>query len=139
MMKRMKNRRGLSLIELTVALIILGVALVAVAQTVTMAARLRREIHRRRVATQEAANALERLVALPWRQLDEPALDDLELSPTGEEVLPDGKLSAEVENVAGPPVGRRIRVAVTWKNAAGETDGAVRLVGWSFHDREAKP
>src|SRR5438105_872973 len=54
-------RRGMTIAEVAVALVLLGVAMAALIQFVGLSARQRHENERRRIALQEVANQAERL------------------------------------------------------------------------------
>jgi len=65
----MLRRRGFSLMEITAAGILLVAMLAVCLQLFRATALQRRGLQARRIATQEAANVMERLCARSWEQL----------------------------------------------------------------------
>lgn len=135
-----RARRGFTIVELLVALVILAAAMALVVRVVATAADQRRETARRRTAVQEAANVLERIVARPWEEIDETQLDDVRLSPHAVEALPGAKLKVKVAEDAGRPAARRVAVTLTWNAHGDEAAASTQLVGWKFSPPvEAQP
>ncbi|MBW3598264.1 MAG: type II secretion system GspH family protein [Planctomycetes bacterium] len=136
------RRRGVTILELTVAIILAGVLLAGVGQLLTVVAAQQREGERRAAAMHEAANQMERLAARPWSELTSESAADLQLSEEAAEALPEGMLSVMVNEVesgedADAIPGRRIEVAVSWRNSAGRQVEPVRLVAWRFPEEAA--
>lgn len=125
-------RRGYTILEATIALGVLAVALVAVAQSVVLAAQQRRVTQRRQLARQAADNALERLFALPWKDLTPETAATTKLLAGVEDYLPGATLTVAVEEVAGPPQAKRVRVEVGWNDAAGAVASPVSLTAWRY-------
>ena len=127
----MKNRRrGVGLIEVAAAIVLLTALATLVAQIVGWSAAERRASQRREIAVAEAANAMERLAASDAQSLKPHAMTEIPLSPTAKEMLPSGKLTSEIEDARDPPDGKRIVVEVRWLNQADETELPVRLATW---------
>jgi type II secretory pathway pseudopilin PulG len=120
--------RGTTLIELTIALGVLAVAMSATVRVLGWAAAANRAAERRARATQEAANALERLAARPWDALAPGPARGLDLPESARRALPGGTLRAVVAD-AGSGL-RRVRVEVRWAGRAGSDEGPVRLAAW---------
>lgn len=128
----MSARRGFTLIEMIAAAAILGAVMAVAYQAVVAAAGQQRALVRRQTALREAANAVERLAALPWQGLTPQAAGALVLSPEARASLPDGEIHAEVTPDPDEPAARRIRVEVRWPDAAGRWEAPVRLAAWRF-------
>jgi prepilin-type N-terminal cleavage/methylation domain-containing protein len=132
------RRRGMTLIEMTVALVILGVAMVALLQLVAASARQRRTAEQRRIALQEVANQAERLALASWDEIAPGELTTWQPSAELTAVTPQALCRAEVSEDEGPPPARRIRLEVTWQNSAGLEVEPVELTIWKFRP-EAQP
>ncbi len=127
----MRNqRRGLGLIEVAAALILLSALATLVAQIVAWSAAEHRSTQRREIAVAEAANAMERLETGDSQSLKPHAMTELPLSPTAKEMLPSGKLTSEIQEAKDPPNGKRIVIELNWLNQAGEPELPVRLATW---------
>jgi len=123
------TRAGMTIVESMVALVILSAAMIALVQFVGVATRQRRTTFQRLAAQMEVANEAERIAALDW---DSAAANKLTTwtpsdSLTAAIVKPDCLIA--VSDESGPPQGRRIRLSVSWANAAGQP---VELTIWKF-------
>ena len=128
-------RGGATLIEVTVALVVLAAAMLALAQMVTLVARQRRLTEARRMALQEVANQAERIAVLPW---DDAAPDKLTAWEPSTELLagiPAAQCAIEVTDEPGPPAARRVRLEVRWNDAAGQPVAPAELTLWKFAER----
>lgn len=130
--RRRHSVRGFTLLECVVAAAMLIVVMVLAAQLYAWDARERREVWRRQVAQQEAANLMEQLTSSPQAELTAEALDTLHMSAESSTWLPNGILQATATAVTAPAAGRRIELQITWEHASGEPAAPVRLVGWVF-------
>lgn len=129
---RRRAARGFTLLECVVAAGMLMVVIALAAQLYAWDARERREVWRRQVAQQEAANLMEQLTAAPPTELSAEALKALRMSAESTAWLPNGALNATASEVTAPAAGRRIELQITWEHASGEPAAPVRLVGWVF-------
>ncbi len=136
------RRRGLTAIELALAVLVIGVLLASIGRILTIVARQQREDDRRLAAIHEAANHMERLAATPWQELRVEEDTPAELSPEAAAMLPGGTVSVRITEddmtEAHPALAsRRVEVAITWRNTAGEQVEPVRLVAWRFAEAPA--
>jgi prepilin-type N-terminal cleavage/methylation domain-containing protein len=131
------KRRGLSLIEVSAAIVLLGALATIVMQSLEWTLVERREAERREIALVEAGNAMERLAAANWESLAPRASAEEPLSAIAKEMLPGGRLTTEVKAAGDDPAARRIVVEVRWLNRAGETDQPVRLTTWVYKGQGA--
>ncbi len=134
-----KARRGAMLLETTVAMAILLVAMLAVAQTVATVARQRRIAEQRALATQEAANLMERIYSLPWDEATEERISELPLSETCRQRLPAASLGVVLESVGDQVPGKQIRIEISWPDRAGNRGTPVQLTAWKYAEQEANP
>jgi uncharacterized membrane protein len=133
-----QSRRGMTLTEMGVALVILTVAMIALVQLVGTAAQQRRRSDQRRLALQEIGNQAERLSLVSWEEVAPGELASWEPSAGLSAVLPQAACHVEVCDEDGSPAARRIRLSVTWQNATGQRVEPVELTVWRFRP-EAKP
>ena len=131
---RRRIPRAFTLIEISVALAIVAVALLAIAQLLTTALLQQRLIARRAAATQEASNVLDRIIARKWGALPVGEVDDVALSSGFLQTTPAARLTADVADVPGPPLAKRVQVSVGWTNPAGEPEMPVTLFAWKFSE-----
>lgn len=132
------HRRGMSLVELIVTLILLGAALGLMAPVLKSAAAQRRAADERQTALAEAASLLEALTARGWEGTSDELADSVELSPTTAAALRDAVLTVDVADEADPPEVRRITVEIRWAERSG-TARPVRLRTWIFRQVEEQP
>ena len=130
------TRRGTSMVECTLALAITAVAMALFAQILVAAAAQRRIAEQRRIALTEVANRLEQASLLAWDEITQERLEQLPLSAAAE-ILPEAELAAIVSDEPGTPRGRRIRIELSWTNAAGQRQPPVSLTYWRFGKEDA--
>jgi prepilin-type N-terminal cleavage/methylation domain-containing protein len=133
-----KSRRGMTLIELTISLVILGAAMAALVQLVALAARQRRSMAIERACVQEVANQAERIALLPWDDTAAGKLTAWQPSEDLAAILPAAQCTIAVSDEPGAPQARRIRLEIAWTGPAGVPAGPVSLTVWR-HAEEAKP
>ena len=127
-----RPRRGMTLIELTISLVILGAAMAALVQLVALAARQRRNMAVERTCVQEVANQAERIALLPWEDTAADKLTTWQPSEDLAAVLPAAQCSSTVTDEATAPPARRIRLEVAWTSSAGLPVEPVSLTVWRF-------
>lgn len=128
----MRSRRGMTIAELMVALFIMTTAMVAIVQLLAVAGGQRRTIEQRRIALQEVANEAERVALLSWNETTPEKFNTWDSSADLKAAVPNAVCSAEVSEEAGSPKSRRIRLAVTWPDAAGQMREPVAVTLWKF-------
>lgn len=128
----------MSLLEVTIAGVLLGVLLTVCLQLMGASAAGRRAVEARQTALVEASNVMERLSAQPWETLAAEKSPPVELSAWAKKSLPGGRLDVEVTPSGQTPEARRIAVAVQWQDAAGRLQRPVRLVAWRYRGQEDK-
>ncbi|HEY2155927.1 MAG TPA: hypothetical protein VGH33_09880 [Isosphaeraceae bacterium] len=131
------HRRGYGLLELTIATLLLAVAMTIVVQTAGWLAAERRGAGRRQRALQEAANLMERLSSRSWDELTPELARAQVLSPATKAVLRDGTLDVAIIPETGDPPARRITIRVHWGDPSAGLVAPVKLVAWVHRrDRE---
>lgn len=128
----MRRRHGSMLLEVSLAVLLLTVALMGVAQLLAVATRQRQETRWRTVATREVANVTEHVMALPWAETTSAQLAATALDPSTKALLPDVTLDVEVTDVADPRKAKRIKVSLVYRNTSGLAVEPITLVAWKF-------
>ena len=131
-------RRGMTLLEVGVALVILAAAMAALVELLSLSARQRRLDDQRSLALVELANQVESLAVLPWDELTPEALATWRPSAELAALVPSAQCRAEVEDEAGSPSARRIELRIEWNNSVGQPVAPVELTLWRYA-REAMP
>ncbi len=132
-------RNGATIVELMIALAVLAAVLVTVTQALLGLAIQRRAAQRQQQALIEAANVMERMMALPFDDVTDEKAAGAELSEESQRVLPDGSLRVRVSDAEQPPAGKRIEVEVGWRNRAGQMHQSARLVAWKYRTEGQQP
>lgn len=127
-------RRGTTLLEVTVSLLILSSVAVAFAQLLTLVSLQRRTAQRRQLATGEAANVMEQIAALSWSDLTKANVAKLKLSQAVASKLPAGKLKVDLAPLPQQPEAVRVVVEIGWQNRAGQSVQPLRLSAWRYRD-----
>lgn len=130
------NRRGATMIEITVAMVVLLVFVVSVTKTLIAVQSQSRHNHRRLVAIQEAANVMERVFATPWDQLASDRFAELEASASAQTQLPNASVDIVIGE-AREPAGKHITVTIAWTSTNAGQRESTQLVAWRFQTKEA--
>ena len=125
-------QRGAMLAEVGVALVVLSVAMILVAQMVAAVGTQHRMAEQNALAQQEAANLMERLFVMPWTELTQETASQLSLSARCRQQLPDASLNLKVVPGNGPPVGRQLTIEIAWRGRDGGHVRPVRLTAWRY-------
>lgn len=126
------RRRGVSLIELAAAGVLLAAILMVCARFFRATASQRRGLEARRVAMQEVGNMMERLCARPWAEITPDGARQIELSEEADNTLPGGKVEIDVAQPDDEPSAKRITVVLRWLPQPNQPARSVRLVAWKY-------
>ncbi len=131
------TRRGSLLAEMMISTVVLAVILSLTVKVLGQVGQQRRAAERRQRAVVEVANAMERITALPFDEVNEAHARELQVSPESAASLPGAELSVNVrEDSAGTGrSSRRIAVRLRWKDTSGGWEAPVRLVTWIERSR----
>jgi Tfp pilus assembly protein PilV len=127
----------MTLLETTVALLIVSAVVLAILQLVNVTANQRRTLEERRIALQEVANQAERIAMLPWERTEP---DELKEWQPGDDLLvvtPQAKCAIRVTPDAASPLARKIRLSITENTAANESVELAALTIWKFSPANA--
>lgn len=112
---RGERRAGFTLLELTVAVAIIAMLVVIVAQCLSFGLQERARVGAQQAATELAANVLEEARALPFEKLDQKWADGVAIPSESADLLPDGKIIVTVSPEKGLPRAKRVHVEVRWQ------------------------
>ena len=125
-----RMRRGATLGEATMALILMGVIVVVSAQFVVFQARQREAAFQRAIALEAADNTMDYLFALPWGELTAEQVRSIELPASIENQLSAGALTIEVHENSASPGTKQLVVQLNWRDAVGQQVRPLQLVAW---------
>jgi prepilin-type N-terminal cleavage/methylation domain-containing protein len=131
-MNAFHHRRAVTLIEVTVATVLIAVLATVILQSQVLRIRLQRAMHWRELATIEAGNLMERMTALPWGELNQERLAALTLSDDFRQAVPKAALHVALDPAAEQPEGRRINIEIDWPGPVAEMVRPVRLTSWVY-------
>jgi prepilin-type N-terminal cleavage/methylation domain-containing protein len=132
-------RRGFTITEVVVAMVLLTVAIALVAQTVAAVGRQSLVVQRKATAIQEAANLLEQTLAVPWDELTEENVAKRQPSDPFRQRFPAALVQVTVTPTEDPGRGKRVRVEIRWPDRNGRRIEPVRLTAWRFAVEESEP
>jgi len=134
-----RKRRGSLLAEVTMATVMLVIAMSLTVKVLGWVALERRAAERRQRAVLEVANVMERITAYPFEEVTPDLTHRITLSTTAGQSLPESDLVVEVTN-SDPAAGRsakRVSIRLRWKGRSGEWEAPVRLTSWIERRRPA--
>ncbi len=120
---------GFTVLEITLALGVLLLAMVLVTQVGFQSMRDRARNAARHQAEELAANVLEMARACPWEALTPEWAAAQRLPESGAEHLTDGRLTVRVAPEAGRPHLKRVTITVSWTQDGNKPARPVELVG----------
>lgn len=124
-------RRGIMLLEMVVAGLVLGAAMVLVVQVLARTLAVREATNRRSLATREAANLMERYAGRVRDGRADGQAGPVDLSAEARRGLPGGEARVEVvDPTANAPGLARIAVEVRWRDVSGGFESPARLVAF---------
>jgi Tfp pilus assembly protein PilE len=126
------TRRGMMMIELAVAGVLVGTLLVVCLQLLSAALAQRRAADQRQCALLELGNVMEQVTARPWTELTTAILSQKKLSPSADSQLPGAELKIEVSPLADEPNAKRITAALRWQDRSGQLLAPVTVTTWRY-------
>jgi Tfp pilus assembly protein PilV len=125
-------RRGTLLAEVTMAAVLLMIAMTLTVKVMGYAGIERRATERRQRALYEVANLMERITAHRFDEVTGGLAQRMTLSDEARRTLPDPELVVDVADTE-PGAGRkakRIGISLRWRGRSGEWERPVRLTSW---------
>ena len=111
---------------------ILAVLLVVCTQALSRTVIQQRAIGNRRGALQTAANAMERVHSLAWDELTSANTQRIARQVSQQDMIRGGRVEITVEESEAGPSGKRIRVAVFWREMGEDRDRSRQLTAWRY-------
>lgn len=127
------RRRGFTLLELTLTVGMVAVAMMLTVRVLGWVAAERRATERRQYALQEASNLLDRLASRPFDRVTPESARAVALPEAARAALPGAELAVTVD---GGDDTRRVAVRLRWRGRGGEWEAPVRLTTWVERRRE---
>ncbi|MEO8494093.1 MAG: hypothetical protein ABI614_03415 [Planctomycetota bacterium] len=132
------RRRGSMLVETAIGVALAVVVMIAVAQLVAVVVKQRHGVAQTRLATEEVANVMERVMVLPWNDLTAEAVARFAVSPETTVGLAEPQLSVAVTNLDDPLPTKQIEITLSWQDLAHRRVEPVRLVAWKHQPQAAE-
>lgn len=132
------RRRGSMFVETAIGISLAIVVMIAVAQLVAVVAKQRRDVAQTRLTTQEVANAMERVIVLPWSELTTEPIAGLDVSRPAMMALDDPQWSITVTELNAALPTKQIEITLSWRDQANRRVEPVRLVAWKHRVLEAE-
>jgi Tfp pilus assembly protein PilV len=134
---RSRRVRGITLLEVGIALVVATTAAIGVVELVSVASQQRRISRQRFLAVMEVANQAERVGLLSWDESAPDRLTTWEPSELLAAEVPTATCKIEVtQNDESRPLTRRIGLSVTWTTATGQSPSPARLTIWKHRPAE---
>lgn len=124
------QRRGFTLVEMMVSGILLTTVFMIVVPSIFWVHREQRQSEQRQVALVEVENLMERVAALPFRQINQPTVDKYVLSEGVLQQLPEADLKIQIEETGNLPLMKKIQIRLGWRDPRGTRLQPVRLTSW---------
>ncbi len=134
-------RRGFSVTEMIIAIMLTIAAMAGVAQLMARAARQYRVLDERTVAARAVANAMETLMTRPWTDIAAADAKSLPVPKAVSDALHDVKLEVHISRSDEEPDAgaRKIQVGIQWTAPSGRPAAPVKLTAWRFPHKENRP
>lgn len=127
-----KTRRGMMMMELIVACVLLGTLLAVCVQMLSAVASQRRAAERRQCAMQELGNVMERIAVRPWSKLSTATLVGEKPAAAVAALLPEADLKIEVVAMPNEPEAKRITAILCWQEGEGRPVARAALSTWRY-------
>ncbi|WP_339730998.1 prepilin-type N-terminal cleavage/methylation domain-containing protein [uncultured Gimesia sp.] len=127
---RAQRRHGFTLVEMMVAGVLLMTVTMIVVPAIYWVHRERRQIEYRQIAIVEVENMMERVVALPFHDINQTKVDKFVFSESALRQLPNADLNIEISESSGLPLMKKIQVQLGWNDHRGINVVPVRLTSW---------
>ena len=134
-----RQRRGFTMIEVSVAIALLAAALLGATQVLAMSARQRSAADRHFAAQLEASNVAEHITAMNYDAITPETAAAMKLPPEAQAALPSAelKVACEVLGDAALPY-KRVVIEINWPGVEAERR-AVRLTTFKYAPARATP
>lgn len=124
------ERGGFTLVEMMVASVLLMTVTMIVVPAIYWVHRERRQTEHYQIAIVEVENMMERIVALPFNEINQPTVEKFVLSESALRQLSDPKFTIEIIGPDDLPLTKKIQIRLVWKDHHGMKLTPVRLTSW---------
>ncbi|MFK7778081.1 MAG: prepilin-type N-terminal cleavage/methylation domain-containing protein [Gimesia sp.] len=124
------ERNGFSLIEMMVAGVLLTTVMMIVVPSIYWVHRERRQTEHYQLALVEVENLMDRVVALPFADVNQPTVEKLVLSESALRQLNDANLEIEISDTDQFEQMKKIQISLSWLDHRGLKVAPVRLTSW---------
>jgi Tfp pilus assembly protein PilV len=145
---RSGGRRGITILEVAVSAMLLGVVITTAAQLVQWSVALHQAALKRRCALEAATTVLDRITCRDWSAINPQMMKDTSLPPETKEFLVSPQLSVTVTdesaadksapNKAGRLSSKKVSVEISWAQRDDKRAQKVQLTTWVFEPGDAK-
>jgi hypothetical protein len=125
-------RRGMSLLEVTLAAGLLGILMTVSVQMLRVMGDRQRAAERRIAALQTVQSLAEQIGNLRWDELTADAATVMEIPVAVARRLPGAQLRVTVREESEPIVAKRVMLELKWNGPRGQPVAPVRLTTWAF-------
>ncbi|QDT24828.1 type IV pilus modification PilV family protein [Gimesia panareensis] len=125
-----KPRHGFTLVEMMVSGVLLTTVFMIVVPSLYWVHREQKQTEQRQVALVEVENLMERVAALPYRQINQPTVDKFVISENVMQQLPEADLQIQILETKDLPLMKRIQIQLGWQDARNLKIQPVRLTSW---------
>lgn len=132
------SRRGLMVLEVMLASLLLAAALVVLVPLLSTIGRTRLSAEKRIIGLAAAENVLEQVASRPWNELTAEAAAAVSLDQAVAAELPAAVLAVSVADAPGELPAKRIVITLSWRDVQGQPAAPIRLTGWVYQ-WEAQP
>ncbi|MDB4637633.1 type II secretion system GspH family protein [Planctomycetaceae bacterium] len=122
-----QSRDGITSLELIVSMILIGMLISTIMPMVRWAGHQKRESERRTLAIEIVTNQLEELAVKSYEELTEFDASLLKLTDEQGRLLPESELMLHVKPTSAAPIGKQIKLSLSWTNSAGQPARPVKL------------
>lgn len=116
--------------EMMVAGVLLMTVTMIVVPAIYWVHRERRQTEYRQIAIVEVENLMERVVGLPFNEINQTKVDKLVLSESALRQLPSADLEIEISEPDELPLMKKIQIQLGWNDHHGINVVPVRLTSW---------
>jgi type II secretory pathway pseudopilin PulG len=127
-------RRGLTLLEITIAAVLLGLVMTTSVQVLRALQTQQRAADRRAAALQAVQSLAEQVSNLTSEDITTERLKQLEITGQMATYLPEAKLVTSLAEERDPIPAKRVAFELTWRGPNGQHTAPVRLTVWVYSD-----
>jgi type II secretory pathway pseudopilin PulG len=132
------GRRAFSLLELTVASVLIGGLMLSVVPTLAWIVRERQAADRQQAAAFAVGNLMERVTALAFDDLTDERLAAIALPESIAKQLPEAALKIMVQSHPESPDARRISIELSWLATSSTRAAPVKLAAWVYRNERSR-